>query len=208
VTTSDFRSGTYDVDLAARGGMRYMFSRAGRGSTFASRMQQKARLVATGGREIAEQMANHCSAAGLLADRFGLGTDVRAGIEQSYARWDGKGVPGGLHGDQLSLASRISHVADAAEVLERRLDLDDAIEVIRTRRGTHFDPSVVDALTSDPEAVFDGIAEDSVDHLLELEPIERPALSEVNSTLPWLRSGTSATCARPASQDTHKAPPN
>lgn len=174
----EFRSGTYDVDLGARDGMRYMIGHAGRGSGLGNRANQKVRLIATGGRDVATQMANHCSAAGLLADRFGLDPGVRAGIEQSYARWDGKGVPKGLHGNQLSLASRVSHVAEAAEVLERRLGLDDAIEVIRSRGGTHFDPAVTDALATDPDALFKGIADDSVDHLRELEPIERPVLTE------------------------------
>ena len=87
--------------------------------------------MASGGRDVAEQMANHCSAAGLLADRLGLSAEVRSGIEQSYARWDGKGVPGELHGDQLSLASRISHVADAAEVLVREGQLSRLLELRR-----------------------------------------------------------------------------
>jgi len=60
-------------------------------------------------------MAGHCSAAGALADRLGLGADVRAGIEQAYARWDGRGVPDDLSGPELSLAARISHVAEACE---------------------------------------------------------------------------------------------
>jgi HD-GYP domain-containing protein (c-di-GMP phosphodiesterase class II) len=174
----DFRSGTYDVDLRSRDGMRYMLRRAGSGGSIGNRWQQSWRLMATGGREVAEQMANHCSAAGLLADRLGLGVEVRAGIEQSYARWDGKGVPGGLHGDQLSLASRISHVADAAEVLERRLGTTGAVETIVSRRGTHFDPAVVDAFVTDPSGLFEGLADDSVDHLLELEPVERAPLTD------------------------------
>ncbi len=174
----DFRSGTYDVDLGARDGRRYMIGHAGTGGSVVDRLQQTVRLMATGGREVAEQMANHCSAAGLLADRLGLAPGVREGIEQSYARWDGKGVPGDLHGDRLSLASRISHAADAAEVLERRLGLDDAIEVIRSRAGSHFDPAVIDALTTDPESLFDAITADSVEELLELEPIERPPLTD------------------------------
>jgi hypothetical protein len=41
--------------------------------------------MASGGRAVVEQMANHCSAAGELADRLSLSADVRAGIEQSYA---------------------------------------------------------------------------------------------------------------------------
>jgi HD-GYP domain-containing protein (c-di-GMP phosphodiesterase class II) len=174
----DFRSGTYDVDLRSRDGMRYMLGHAGKGATVVNRWQQTMRLVANGGRDVAEQMANHCSAAGLLADRLGLGAEVRTGIEQSYARWDGKGVPGGLHGDQLSLASRISHVADAAEVLERRLGTSDAVAAIRSRRGTHFDPTVVDAFVTDPSGLFDGIADDSIDQLLELEPVERAPLTD------------------------------
>lgn len=87
----DFRSGSYDVDLGARDGMRYMLGRAGSGRSAVNRLRQIGRLMATGGREVAEQMANHCSVAGLLADQLGLEPGVRVGIEQSYARWDGKG---------------------------------------------------------------------------------------------------------------------
>jgi HD-GYP domain-containing protein (c-di-GMP phosphodiesterase class II) len=174
----DFRSGSYDVDLRSRDGMWYMLRHAGKGSDVVSRWQQTLRLMATGGHDVAEQMANHCSAAGLLADRLGLRSEVRAGIEQSYARWDGKGVPEGLQGDQLTLASRISHVADAAEVLERRLGTSGAVETIRRRRGTHFDPAVVDAFSTDPSDLFDGIADDSIDQLLELEPVERAPLTD------------------------------
>ncbi len=174
----DFRSGTYDVDLRMPEGMRYMLGHAGKGTPAVNRWLQTVRLMATGGREVAGQMANHCSAAGLFADRLGLGGEVRAGIEQSYARWDGKGVPGELHGDQLSLASRISHVADAAEVLERRRGISDAADAIHRRRGTHFDPDVVDAFVADPSDLFDGLADDSVDRLLELEPGERAPLTD------------------------------
>jgi HD-GYP domain-containing protein (c-di-GMP phosphodiesterase class II) len=174
----DFRAGTYDVDLRSRAGARYMLGHAGKGAPAADRWQQRIRLMASNGRDVAEQMANHCSAAGLLADRLGLGAEVRTGIEQSYARWDGKGVPGDLHGSHLSLASRISHVADAAEVLERRLGISDAVAAIRSRRGTHFDPAVVDAFVSDASDLFDGIGDDSIDQLLELEPEVRAPLSD------------------------------
>ena len=181
----DFRSGTYDVDLGARDGMRYLLGQAGREGSAGHRTRQRVGLVTSAGRRVAEQMANHCSVAGLLADQLGLDPDVRTGIEQSYARWDGKGVPRGLRGEQLSLASRISHVADAAEVLERRLGLDKTIAAIRSRSGTHFDPTVVEALATAPQSLFDGIADSSVDQVVDLEPIERPALTddELDSSL-------------------------
>ena len=72
----DFRSGTYDVDLMSRHGMRYMLSHAGEGGTVANRWQQAARLMASGGRDVAEQMANHCSAAGQLSERLGLSAET------------------------------------------------------------------------------------------------------------------------------------
>src|SRR5581483_3017459 len=108
----DFRSRAVEVDLAGFPAMVFMLRRAGAGTTAANRVRRAASLMASGGRAVVEQMANHCSAAGELADRLGLSDDVRAGIEQSYARWDGKGVPHGLGGDAVTLAARISHVAE------------------------------------------------------------------------------------------------
>ncbi len=87
----DFRAHTYDVDFGGRTAMTYMLRRTRAGSL--GPVRGAATLLATGGRGVVEQMANHCSASGLLAQRLGLGDAVRAGVEQSYARWDGRGVP-------------------------------------------------------------------------------------------------------------------
>ena len=134
--------------------------------------------MATGGRQVVEQMASHCSAAGELADRLGLRGDVRAGIEQSYARWDGKGVPGDLAGDALTLTARISHVSEACEVFHRIGGVEQALDMVRSRSGTHFDPQIVAAVCTDPAALFDGIDDHTFDQVLDGEPIERPPLSD------------------------------
>ena len=102
----------------------FMLRRAGAGGSPAHRVAQATRLMATGGKAVVEQMANHCSAAGVFSDRLGLDAEVRAGLEQAYARWDGKGVPADLEGDGLSLAARVSHVAEACEVVQRLGGLD------------------------------------------------------------------------------------
>lgn len=134
--------------------------------------------MATGGRSMLDQMANHCSAAGMLADRLQLGPDVRAGIEQAYARWDGKGIPGDLAGEGVALSARIAHVAEACELFERTSGVDAAVEMTRSRRGTHFDPAVVDAVATDSARLFEQLADDTVDGLLAIEPGARSALSE------------------------------
>lgn len=174
----DFRAHSYELDFAGVPGMRYMLERAGVGSPAVVRAQLAARLVLTGARGVVEQMAAHCSAAGFLAQRLGLSGSVQSGVEQSYARWDGRGVPSGLRGRALALSARISHVANTCEVFHRAAGVDDAVAVVTARSGAHFDPEIVAALRSAPEALFAGLDNDTVDAFLEAEPSPRLPLTE------------------------------
>jgi PAS domain S-box-containing protein len=69
-----------------------------------------------------------------------------------HERWDGGGYPQGLAGDEIPVEGRITAVADVFDALlsdrcyRSALSVEDAIEVIKEGRGTHFDPRVVDAL--------------------------------------------------------------
>jgi HD-GYP domain-containing protein (c-di-GMP phosphodiesterase class II) len=174
----DFRAHAVEVDLAGFPAMVFMLRRAGHGTSAFNRARQAAALMASGGRSVVEQMANHCSAAGALADRLGLSGDVRAGIEQAYARWDGRGVPRGLARDEIALAARISHVAEACEVFQRNAGVEEAVEMVRSRSGSHFDPEVAAAVSHAPESLFDSIAQDAVDEILAAEPVERSSLTD------------------------------
>jgi HD-GYP domain-containing protein (c-di-GMP phosphodiesterase class II) len=160
--------------------MRYMLSKAGAGTSTLNRVKQSATLMASGGKGVVEQMANHCSAAGELADRLGLAPGVRAGIEQSYARWDGKGVPADVAGDALALSARISHIAEACEVFQRTAGVDAAVEMVRARSGTHFDPELTAALLPDAQSLLQGLDDDTVDEILDAEPFHRPPLSDAD----------------------------
>lgn len=178
-----FRAHAVEVDLTGFPAMVFMLRRSGYGTSAFNRARRAAGLMATGGRAVVEQMANHCSAAGVLADRLGLSPEVRVGIEQAYARWDGQGVPRGLAGDKLSLAARISHVAEACEVFQRTAGVEEAVGIIRSRSGTHFDPEITAAVTHAPESLFKDIDEDTVEEILAAEPVERPRLTEAELDL-------------------------
>jgi HD-GYP domain-containing protein (c-di-GMP phosphodiesterase class II) len=174
----DFRAGAVEIDLAGFPAMMFMMRRAGSGSSGLGRARDWLQVMSTGGRQLIELMASHCAAAGELADRLWLGEEVRAGIQQSYARWDGKGVPKGLAGDHLALSARISHVAEACEVFHRTRGTHAAVDMVESRRGTHFDPSVVAAVAADPEPLFEGLDGNTADALLDLAPVQRPMLTE------------------------------
>jgi hypothetical protein len=158
--------------------MVFMLRRAGSRTSAFNRARRAAGLMATGGRSVVEQMANHCSAAGELADRSKLGSGVRAGIEQAYAGWDGKGVSADLAGNALALSARISHIAEACEVFQRTAGVEQALEMVRSRTGTHFDPEIAAALKPDPDSLFSGIDEDTVDEILDADPTARPPLTD------------------------------
>jgi HD-GYP domain-containing protein (c-di-GMP phosphodiesterase class II)/DNA-binding CsgD family transcriptional regulator len=174
----EFRAQALRVDLAGRPATAFMLRQAGAGTSPFNRARRVAGLMATGGRGVVEQMANHCSAAGELAESLGLGGGVRAGIEQAYARWDGNGVPSDLAGEGLALSARIAHIAEACEVFQRTGGIPETVEMVKARSGTHFDPEIAAVVSSQPGELFDSLEKDTVDEVLDAEPIERPPLTD------------------------------
>ena len=67
-----------------------------------------------------------------------------------HERWDGRGYPNGLAGEQIPLSARIMAVADVFDALVSRRSyksahtVESAMEAIREGSGTHFDPQVVE----------------------------------------------------------------
>jgi len=70
---------------------------------------------------------------------------VRAGHE----RWDGRGYPDGLSGEDIPLAARIIFVCDAFHAMtsdrsyRKALPVDEALRRLQEAAGTQFDPNVV-----------------------------------------------------------------
>ena len=68
-----------------------------------------------------------------------------------HERWDGKGYPRGLKGEEIPLAARLMSVADVYDALCSKrvykpgMTHEDAAKIIVDGRGTQFDPNVVDA---------------------------------------------------------------
>ncbi|WP_431681315.1 HD domain-containing phosphohydrolase [Kitasatospora sp. KL5] len=86
-----------------------------------------------------------CEAGSLLAGRLGLGREVRDCLYQQFERWDGKGVPRRLAGEEISLAARIGEVANQALLFHLAGGPDAALSMVERRAGGWFDPSVADA---------------------------------------------------------------
>ncbi len=139
-----FRGDSYDIDFAGLPALTFMLGHTGIGRPAMHRLALAATLVATGGKGIERGLLSHCLSTSVLAERLGLGAGVRDPVRQFFTRWDGKGVPSGVGGADIALPVRLFHLADVVEVFFRTAGVDAAIEVARARRGTKFDPALVD----------------------------------------------------------------
>jgi HD-GYP domain-containing protein (c-di-GMP phosphodiesterase class II) len=139
-----FRADSYEVDLAGLPMLGFMLRHVGAGSPALHRVRLATTLITTRGRAVERGLISHCISTAQLADRLGLGPDVREPLKQMFARWDGKGVPSGVAGEDLALSIRLVHVADIVEVYHSQHGIDAARAVARERRGKQFDPLIVD----------------------------------------------------------------
>ena len=72
-------------------------------------------------------------------------------VLQHHERIDGSGYPNGLSGDRILLEAKIIAVADVVEAMATNrpyrpmLGMEKALEEIQSKKGTFFDPAIVDA---------------------------------------------------------------
>ena len=70
---------------------------------------------------------------------------------QHHERYDGKGYPSGLKGDDISIFARITSLADVFDALSEERSYkkawsdEDIFKYIKSEKDKHFDPKVVDA---------------------------------------------------------------
>ena len=80
-------------------------------------------------------------------------------VRASHERFDGKGYPDGLAGEEIPLGARIIAVCDAFEAMigdrcyRAPLGVGDALEELRRCAGTQFDPKVVEAFVVELETL-------------------------------------------------------
>jgi HD-GYP domain-containing protein (c-di-GMP phosphodiesterase class II) len=147
------------------------------GSAGPARAARVARVLPRAVRTHRRHAAAICEVGQMLTDRLGLPATVRALFAHLTERWDGKGEPAGLAGDELPLPVRIVHVARDAAFHTLAGGPEHAARVVRERAGGAFDPAIAAALADgaaellavDPEA-------SAWEETLAREPAPRPGL--------------------------------
>ena len=91
-------------------------------------------------------MQARCERGAEIARMLGLSEATAQAIYALDEHWDGRGHPQGLRGAEIPLAARILCLAQTLEIFHRTRGVRDAYAMARARRGTWFDPELVDAL--------------------------------------------------------------
>lgn len=98
---------------------------------------------ATAGKEIIDKAISTVEGENYL-------TEARNMAAYHHERWDGKGYPEGLKGEEIPLSARVMAVADVFDALSSTrvykpaFPLEEALKIIEEGKGTQFDPKCVE----------------------------------------------------------------
>jgi len=132
--------------------------------------------------ETAHEWAVHnfksgCEVADMLVQRLDLDPSVREALGFTFERWNGKGFPTHTGGEAIPLAMRVVHVSHDMEAIGRLFSPGRALEAVRDRRGTTYDPAVADVFLEHGAVWLDRLREtEPWDAVLALEPEPRRLL--------------------------------
>lgn len=98
-----------------------------------------------------EEIKKHPALGEKIVSQLPVLKDTLPGIRSHHERWDGRGYPDGLAGQEISLLARILAIADTFDAMtsdrpyRKGLPVSVAVEVITKGAGSQFDPSLMDA---------------------------------------------------------------
>jgi putative nucleotidyltransferase with HDIG domain len=96
-----------------------------------------------------DEMKQHTNLGAELVQSIPYLTQAIPIIRSHHERWDGKGYPEGLAGDEIPTAARIAAVADALDamtsnrVYQKAIAHEQARQEIVDNSGTRYDPKIV-----------------------------------------------------------------
>jgi diguanylate cyclase (GGDEF)-like protein/putative nucleotidyltransferase with HDIG domain len=99
-----------------------------------------------------EKMKVHPLVGAEILERVAFPYPVAPIVRSHHERWDGTGYPAGLSGEEIPIGARILSVVDCLDALasDRQyrpaMPLDRAMETVKEKAGTWFDPQIVAVL--------------------------------------------------------------
>jgi putative nucleotidyltransferase with HDIG domain len=128
--------------------MAYAIRNARAGALPLARVWRAAAIGATERGAAREMIQTRCDRGAEIAGRLGFSPATQDAIRALDEHWDGHGMPSGQHGHDIPLLGRIVSLAQTIEVFASTFGVEDAMQIALERRGTWFDPLLVDVVRS------------------------------------------------------------
>jgi len=144
----EFKQAFKLVDGTTRSALRFLMRETARGSSAFRRARTLISVIRDAGTIVDDLIETRCEQGASIARGMGFSTRVALGIHALDEHWDGSGRPERLSGADIPLGARIALVAQVADVFMTNGSASDARAEIAGRRGTWFDPEIVDAAVS------------------------------------------------------------
>ena len=97
-----------------------------------------------------EEIKNHSEYGYKILKKVSSLKDMAIIVLHHHERWDGKGYPKGLKGEDIPIISRIIAVADAFDAMtsnrsyRKPMNIGDALDELKKNKGTQFHGEIVD----------------------------------------------------------------
>lgn len=126
-----------------------------------------------------ESFAGHCEVAQRLAERLGFPESLIVCLGQIYERWDGKGLPRKLKGEEVAPAVLLVTLAQDAVVWNRIGGPDAASATVRKRSGRTYHPRMAERFCDQAPTILAGLDQEPTwESVLALEPGRRDCLTD------------------------------
>lgn len=148
-----------------------LLSLAGDGAAGPGRLWAAGRVLAAGPRLGSQINRSHCEVAARMAERVGLDAQVRAALYGVAERWDGRGDPQHLAGQDIPLPTRYAVLAHVAVEGGLRLGAARTRALVRRLSGRDLDPVLASAFEAAADRLLAETWEPDVwERMLDAEP--------------------------------------
>jgi diguanylate cyclase (GGDEF)-like protein/putative nucleotidyltransferase with HDIG domain len=116
-----------------------------------------------------DKMKVHALAGHEIVEQIQFPFPVAAFVRGHHERWNGRGYPDGLKGEEIPLGARILSIADAFDAMrswrpyKTSLSMQDSLNQLRAKAGTDFDPNLVELFIRNIDQLENAATEAAMD---------------------------------------------
>ncbi|MBI4329086.1 MAG: HD domain-containing protein [Chloroflexi bacterium] len=157
----------------------FVLGHVGQGEPPLQRATKVITALASGQREMHRSSVACNEICRTFGEMLELGPGVQQALGQMHERWDGRGEPFRLRGEEKALAARIAHLAGDAILFHRLGGIEAAVDVVQRRAAKTYDPRVARRFCENAPQLLEGVESETLwDSVLAAEPVPQRWVDE------------------------------